>query len=118
MSKMVLIFVFLELIQTLAFENKQFITLFVTYKCSALMNALDTIFSENKKLLCYSHMLNSVKKAFSEKTNFIAKKKELMNYVSRTIHSRTKMKFNLALLKINNACTRLEIDDNKARALA
>ncbi|OAD78212.1 hypothetical protein PHYBLDRAFT_140313 [Phycomyces blakesleeanus NRRL 1555(-)] len=42
-------------------------TVFETYKWDALMSALEIVFANNSKLLCYWHMLNRVEKALSGK---------------------------------------------------
>ncbi|OBZ80323.1 hypothetical protein A0J61_11628, partial [Choanephora cucurbitarum] len=47
---------------------------FVTDKCLALMEALETVFPESDKLLCIWHMMGNIKKELSKNGRFFDKK--------------------------------------------
>ncbi|OAD74423.1 hypothetical protein PHYBLDRAFT_144877 [Phycomyces blakesleeanus NRRL 1555(-)] len=69
---------FIQQLKPLVFEDKTLSTVFVEKKCTALINALDIVFSDNNKLIFYWHMLNSVMKVFSVK---VVKSRESLTWL-------------------------------------
>ncbi|OBZ81888.1 hypothetical protein A0J61_10063 [Choanephora cucurbitarum] len=58
-------------------------TVFVTDKCTALRNALNKLFRQNKKLLCAWHMRKNLSDLFNKKTfkdDGIFEKKQLLYF--------------------------------------
>lgn len=92
---------------------------FVTDKCTALMNALDSVFPKSKKILCVWHMMGNIRKEL-DKGRYVNEKikNECISLVQKMIDTKDQSyfeeclnKFNTKSLDPNNILDYAEIND-------